>query len=406
MRRKMKNCVALAMSAALVLASLTGCSVKSTKTDEPANGTSSIAAGEGTETENTNTDGGVVKATEGSITVYTAFEDDQIDKYLASFKELYPNINVEVIRESTGTLVAKVIAEKDNPVADVIWGTSASVMLQLEPYGIIKGYRPEGTELLDPKFYDSKNEEPLWTGCDVYETAFLVNTQVCEEAGVPIPQSFEDLLDPCYEGMIVMPDPTSSGTGMLTVNGILQIMISKASVSRLLNKLQGIGYLSLVSFTGRHGSVIYLCNYLSTMFAVSDVMIDKEEVSMTFKVPIHLPDDNSILDNTSIRDEQIVIDTSVNSISGEVSSVSESHIRAVIKKVAGILATQGLSCCECPNTVYKLYSLSDCKGSELNYYLSISCPDGKSHYRFEISLHPMEEPQKHPDATTPEGRPA
>lgn len=40
--------------------------------------------------------------------------------------------------------------------------------------------------------------------------------------------------------------------------------ISKASVSRLLNKLQGIGYLSLVSFTGRHGSVIYLCNYLST----------------------------------------------------------------------------------------------------------------------------------------------
>ena len=38
--------------------------------------------------------------------------------------------------------------------------------------------------------------------------------------------------------------------------------ISRASVSRLLNKLQGIGYLSLVSFTGRHGSVIYLCSYL------------------------------------------------------------------------------------------------------------------------------------------------
>ena len=225
MRRKIRNCIALAMSAALVLASFTGCSVKSTKTDEAAQTTTaSTSAGGEAETGTTSADGGTVKATEGSITVYTAFEDDQIDKYLASFKELYPNINVEVIRESTGTLIAKVIAEKDNPVADVIWGTSASVMLQLEPYGIIKGYRPEGTELLDSRFYDSKNEEPLWTGCDVYETAFLVNTQVCEEAGVPIPKSFEDLLDPCYEGMIVMPDPTSSGTGMLTVNGILQIM--------------------------------------------------------------------------------------------------------------------------------------------------------------------------------------
>ncbi len=220
MKRKMKRYATLVMSAALALASLTGCSVKSTKTDEAAQGTSSAAA----ETESTGTDGELVKATEGSLTVYTAFEDDQIDKYIASFKELYPNIDVDVIRESTGTLVAKVIAEKDNPVADVIWGTSASVLLQLEPYGIIKGYRPEGTDLLDPKFYDSKDEEPLWTGCDVYETAFLVNTQVCEEAGVPVPQSFADLIDPCYKGMIVMPDPTSSGTGMLTVNGILQIM--------------------------------------------------------------------------------------------------------------------------------------------------------------------------------------
>lgn len=220
MKRKMKRYATLVMSAALALASLTGCSVKSTKTDEAAQGASSAAA----ETESTGTDGELVKATEGSLTVYTAFEDDQIDKYIASFKELYPNIDVDVIRESTGTLVAKVIAEKDNPVADVIWGTSASVLLQLEPYGIIKGYRPEGTDLLDPKFYDSKDEEPLWTGCDVYETAFLVNTQVCEEAGVPVPQSFADLIDPCYKGMIVMPDPTSSGTGMLTVNGILQIM--------------------------------------------------------------------------------------------------------------------------------------------------------------------------------------
>ena len=45
--------------------------------------------------------------------------------------------------------------------------------------------------------------------------------------------------------------------------------ISKATVSRILNKLQDKGYLSLVSFTGRHGSVIYLRSYLSTMFNVS-----------------------------------------------------------------------------------------------------------------------------------------
>lgn len=55
--------------------------------------------------------------------------------------------------------------------------------------------------------------------------------------------------------------------------------ISKATVSRILNKLQDKEYLSLVSFTGRHGSIIYLCSYLSTMFNISDVIIDKEEIS-------------------------------------------------------------------------------------------------------------------------------
>lgn len=225
----MKKLLATGLVAAMAVTSLAGCGVKSTATDESSSAASEAAAvsteAAGTEAASTQeASGEIVKATEGTLTVYTAFEDDQIDKYIASFEEQYPDINVEVIRESTGTLIAKVIAEKDNPVADVIWGTSASVMLQLEPYGLIQGYAPEGVELLDEKFYDSASEEPLWTGCDVYETAFLVNTEVCEAAGVPVPQSFADLTDPMYEGMIVMPDPTSSGTGMLTVNGILAIM--------------------------------------------------------------------------------------------------------------------------------------------------------------------------------------
>ncbi|MGN0156039.1 MAG: extracellular solute-binding protein [Lachnospiraceae bacterium] len=226
MKKLWRKYLALATVTALTTFSLAGCGVKSTDVPEEASTESSDA--ETATTEAVTDDGQIEKATEGSITVYTAFEDDQIDKYLTSFKEKYPDINVDVIRESTGTLIAKVIAEKDNPVADVIWGTSASVMLQLEPYGLIKGYKPENADLLDPKFYDSSSEEPLWTGCDVYETAFLVNTQVCEDAGVPVPTSFADLLDPCYKGMIVMPDPTSSGTGMLSVNGILQIMGEEA----------------------------------------------------------------------------------------------------------------------------------------------------------------------------------
>ena len=162
--------------------------------------------------------------------------------------------------------------------------------------------------------------------------------------------------------------------------------ISKATVSRILNKLQDKEYLSLVSFTGRYGSVIYLCSYLSTMFNISDVMIDKEEISMTFQVPVHIPEDLPLTETETIRDEQITIMEAEGCVSGQAGCVSKPHMKNIVQKVAQILATQGVSCCECPRTLYKLYPLSDCKETNLRYSLQIVCPDGKMPYRFELTL--------------------
>lgn len=158
--------------------------------------------------------------------------------------------------------------------------------------------------------------------------------------------------------------------------------ISKASVSRVLNKLQESEYLSLVSFPGRHGSVIYLCNYLSTMFNISDVMIDKEEVSMAFQIPISLTDAANESSPRSITDEQLTVPASIN-------SVSKPHIKKIIEKVAGFLAVQGVSCCECQKTRYILYELSDCKEANYRFFLSIGCPNRNLFYQFELILTPV-----------------
>lgn len=124
--------------------------------------------------------------------------------------------------------------------------------------------------------------------------------------------------------------------------------ISKATVSRILNKLQEKEYLSLVSFTGRHGSVIYLCSYLSTMFNISDVMIDKEGVSMTFQVPVSIPDDASTPELTTITDEQIYIADSTECVSAPPSCVSKLDIRGMIRKVAESLRRKGLRAVNVP----------------------------------------------------------
>ena len=164
----------------------------------------------------------IEKAQEGEITVYTALEDEQVTEYLAKFNEEYPDIQVNVVRESTGIITAKLIAEKDNPQADIVWGTAASSMMVLDDMGCLKPYEPEGCDRILPQFKSDK-EVPTWVGIDAWETAFVVNTEELEKLGVEKISSYEDLLNPKLKGHIVMSNPNSSGTGFLTVSALLQL---------------------------------------------------------------------------------------------------------------------------------------------------------------------------------------
>lgn len=170
--------------------------------------------------------------------------------------------------------------------------------------------------------------------------------------------------------------------------------LSKATVGRILKKLAGKGYISLMSFPGRHGSVIYLQNYLSTMFQVSDVMIDKEEVAMILNIKLELPDNPDSDETEPVPEHEVIV-------SKELSSVSKTHIEIVIRQMAKILSVQGIPCFGCPKSKYKLYPLSDvCKEEYLSrasqvlgsrFGLTILCGDDKPVCTFELTLSPCAE---------------
>ena len=159
-------------------------------------------------------------------------------------------------------------------------------------------------------------------------------------------------------------------------------------VGRLLKKLADFDYLSLLTFPGRSGTVIYLKNYLSTMFQISDVMIDKEEVAMCLNLRVSVPDTISP-ESGSISDEQICVST-------ELPSVSKPHMLYFVRKVLRTLEAQGISCLSCPKSKYMLYPLSDdCtvgieKGT-ISAGLAICCGAGSPLYRFEMTIIPNAE---------------
>lgn len=156
------------------------------------------------------------------INIYTAIEDEFLDGYIEAFNEEHPDIKVNIIRDSTGIVTARLLAEKDNPKADVAWGIAASSLLILDEDNALSEYKPKGIENIDTKFYDIKNEVPHWVGISVWTGAITVNNNELKKKNLPLPKSYSDLLNPIYKDEIVMPNPSSSGTGFLMVSGWLQ----------------------------------------------------------------------------------------------------------------------------------------------------------------------------------------
>lgn len=161
------------------------------------------------------------QAQKEEIVIYTAKENEEIEEYLPVAEAALPDLQLEVLRLSTGDLTARLLAEKDNPQADVIWGVAATSMMIFDEEGMLVPYSPAGQEEILPQFKDTA-DPPTWVGDDAYVTAFCVNTALTDELGLPVPQSWEDLLDPVYEGYLVMPNPASSGTGFMFVSSVLQ----------------------------------------------------------------------------------------------------------------------------------------------------------------------------------------
>jgi iron(III) transport system substrate-binding protein len=156
------------------------------------------------------------------LTVYTAVEAEDLKRYADTFNKDHPDIKINWVRDSTGIVTAKLLAEKNNPQADVVWGLAATSLLLLKSEGMLEAYSPAGVDKLDPKFVDKSNP-PAWVGMDAWVAAVCYNTVEAGKLDLPVPTSWKDLTNPVYKDHLIMPNPNSSGTGFLDVSSWLQM---------------------------------------------------------------------------------------------------------------------------------------------------------------------------------------
>ena len=162
--------------------------------------------------------------------------------------------------------------------------------------------------------------------------------------------------------------------------------ISKATVSRYLNKFKKEEYIITINFQGSHGSAICIKKYLSTMFEISDILIDKAELAMALNIDIQIP---------NVPEQEVESPNNI-TVSKYLNCVSKTVFKTVIQKVSKILLLQGFPCSLCSKIQYILLPLSECKNINtstlkvvddynLDFLLLMKC-SGEDIYKFEVSL--------------------
>lgn len=130
-------------------------------------------------------------------------------------------IQVQFLRASTGELVNRVIAEKNDPQADVLLGGATNYHIQADKAGALEPYLSPAAKNVPPYALAKDNS---WTGFCVLSLGIGINRERFEQKfpGTPYPKTWDDLLNPEFKGEIVLTNPVASSTAYLFVQNQLQ----------------------------------------------------------------------------------------------------------------------------------------------------------------------------------------
>lgn len=139
----------------------------------------------------------------GKVTVYMPSPAGLADKLAAAFTEK-TGVEVEQFQGTTGEILARLEAEKANPVADVVILASWSDGLTLKAEGGLESYTPTAVDKINEGFID---EDHTLFGYSASAVAVIYNTTIIPE----LDADWDELANADYKDMIAIPDPEKSG---------------------------------------------------------------------------------------------------------------------------------------------------------------------------------------------------
>lgn len=160
------------------------------------------------------------------VVIYTAAEDERIAYLQDGLNKQFPDYEIVIQSLGTGQLLSKLQAEGTNTDCDIFYDlevVNAEIILHANP-DLFVDLSDYDFSIYDASVTGYTDRHHKYAVNGKTYGAFIVNTKVLEEKGLPIPATYEDMLKPEYAELISMPSPKSSGTGYSYYNGMVTIL--------------------------------------------------------------------------------------------------------------------------------------------------------------------------------------
>lgn len=159
----------------------------------------------------------------GRLVIYCSGTNALCEEEAKAFGEKY-DVKTSLIRNGSGSTLAKIEAEKGNPQADIWYGGTLDPHSQAGEMGLLQAYQSPNLDQIIPEFRDpAKIKGNYSSAVYIGILGFGVNTDRAKQLGVEVPKCWSDLIKPEFKGEIQIADPQSSGTAYTALATFTQL---------------------------------------------------------------------------------------------------------------------------------------------------------------------------------------
>jgi len=156
---------------------------------------------------------------QNTLNVYSIWPENWARPMFEEFEKA-TGVKVNFVRFSSGEALARVIAEKNNPRVDVLFGGPVETFAAGINEGLFEPYKPPSFAKLPARM---KQADGQWVAIADDPLVFMTNEKFLKEKNLKPPASWDDLANPVYKNMLQMADARTSGTAVTRIFSVLEV---------------------------------------------------------------------------------------------------------------------------------------------------------------------------------------